>query len=668
MKRLLLVALLSSLAVSAAAESRPNFLFILTDDQRWDALSCVQSEQGAKGRYPWFQTPNLDRIAAEGVRFRNMFVTMSLCAPSRAAFLTGRYNHLNGIANNHTEFAPDHRTWATELRRAGYTTGFIGKWHMGNQRGQRPGFDYSASFIGHARYHNAPFEINGVETPTTGWVDDLSTGYSIDFLRRSKDKPWALAVCFKTPHGPCDPPARWADKFPDGFARFVPNLMVSPPFPWPLLPLPEPGADKLKANLNYFRCLGAMDENVGRILQTLDELGVAQNTLLVFASDNGFYHGEHRLADKRSAYDESLRVPLLVRFPGHGVKGRTDDRMLLNIDLAPTFLDFAGVPVPPDMQGRSWRPLLENRPGEWRRAWFYEYFWEPQRGNPTPALTAVRTESAKLIRYKDHPEWTELFDLAADPYEIRNLWREPSAAGLRARLEADYQREREAAGYVWPDYADDPEKWQPAKPLDACVLDYRFDHDTAGKALDASGKNNHGVVKGAPLAEGRAGKSARSFDGKGCIAVAKSPSLNPGVQAWSVEITFKPDAPDGVLLAHGGESFGYLLGLRAGKPVFTVVADRTPSNVAAREKIGGEWTTVRAAFRTSPDKLELFVNGQLAATAPLKAALDREPNDTLQIGADLGSQVLKVPLPKFKGLIESVRIVSGTEPASPQGR
>jgi len=192
MKNLLITSLLAGLAFvsagGAAGASRPNFLFICTDDQRYDALGVVQREQGEQARFPWFQTPNLDRLAAEGVRFRNAFVTLSLCSPSRATFLTGRYSHLHGVANNFTAFPLTNVTWATELRKAGYQTAYIGKWHMDGQRGQRPGFDYSASFIGHARYLDAPFEINGAQTATKGWVDDVSTDYAINFIRQAKGK------------------------------------------------------------------------------------------------------------------------------------------------------------------------------------------------------------------------------------------------------------------------------------------------------------------------------------------------------------------------------------------------------------------------------------------------------------------------------------------------
>src|SRR5436190_1289446 len=175
-----------------AADRRPNFLFVYTDDQRWDAMSVVQREQGERARFPWFQTPNMDRIAAEGVRFRNAFVTLSLCAPSRAAFLTGRYNHLNGVFDNHTQFPETSVTHATLLGAAGYKTAYIGKWHMGGQRGKRPGFDYSASFIGQGKYIDCPIEVNGTPTPSKGWVDDVLTDYAIGYMKQKRDKPLSV--------------------------------------------------------------------------------------------------------------------------------------------------------------------------------------------------------------------------------------------------------------------------------------------------------------------------------------------------------------------------------------------------------------------------------------------------------------------------------------------
>jgi arylsulfatase A-like enzyme len=442
---------------SGAEPRRPNFVFVYCDDMRWDAMSVVQGEQGERARFPWLKTPNLDKLAAEGLRFRNAFVVNSLCSPSRASYLTGRYGHENGIVNNHTPFPLGNVTYARLLQQAGYRTGYVGKFHMDGQKGQRPGFDYSASFIGQGRYVDCPFEINGTPTATKGWVDDVSTDFALQFMRDHKDEPFLLVVGFKSAHGPFDPPERLANRYAGESFRPVPNLDE------PAIYLRGEGqkpAAKKKAGgggpgLGYFRCLTAADENLGRLLKQIDELRLRDDTMVVFSSDNGFYLGEHRLGDKRSAYDESLRIPLLVRFPRLSSKSGTIDAIALNIDLAPTFLDYAGVAIPREVQGRSWRPLLESRGDEWRKAFFYCYFFE--RGYKVPTVTAVRTDTAKLVRYPGHDEWTELFDLAADPYELKNLIADPAHAALRRRLEAEYEQQSSRIGFQIPAFADRPD-------------------------------------------------------------------------------------------------------------------------------------------------------------------------------------------------------------------
>ncbi|MGH7199764.1 MAG: sulfatase-like hydrolase/transferase, partial [Planctomycetaceae bacterium] len=318
---------------TAAAAERPSFLVVITDDQRHDALGVVQRAQGKQARFPWFETPNLDRLAREGTRFKNAFVVCSLCSPSRAAMLTGRYNHENGITGNRTPLPEDAATYASLLREAGYETGYIGKWHMDGQSGQRPGFDYSASFVGQGRYMDCPVEINGERTQTTGWVDDVSTNYAIDFLKRQSDKPFLLVVGYKTPHGP-----RRAESAPERLAGLYADATPKPPVSADDLapyrrdeddarPRNRRGRPDMRAGMRvYFQLLKGVDENVGRLLETLEETGQAKNTVVVFTSDNGYFLGEHGLGDKRAAYEESIRIPLLVRLPGR-TGGVTVDAM-----------------------------------------------------------------------------------------------------------------------------------------------------------------------------------------------------------------------------------------------------------------------------------------------------------------------------------------------------
>lgn len=448
---------------SGAAQRKPNFLFIYTDDQRWDAMGVVQREQGEKARFPWIQSPGMDRLAAEGVRFRNAFVTLSLCAPSRAAFLTGRYNHLNGITNNNTPFPADSVTHATLLRTAGYQTAYIGKWHMGEQKGQRPGFDYSASIIGHGRYQDCPIEINGVSTPTKGWLDDVSADYAIEWMKKNRERPFSMVVGFKSPHSPRggkNLPDRLRDLYAGKALRPTPNCGVPAIFHIPEVDEQGPGGDAENVfQLDYLRHVRGVDENVSRILDALDALGLAEDTVVVYSSDNGFYLGEHCSGDKRSLYEESLRIPLLVRYPRMFPKGLVVDEMALNIDLAPTILDLAGVAVPGEMQGASWKELASGgKPAGWRQSFFAEYYKEA--GN-VPTCFAVRTATHKLVKYPNMPECTEVFDLTADPYEINNLAKDRM---LTAKLDAELGRLMKTVRYTPPADANMNRRKGPVKP------------------------------------------------------------------------------------------------------------------------------------------------------------------------------------------------------------
>lgn len=663
-------ACLLGFTIALPAAERPNFLFLYTDDQRHDALGVVQREQGERGRFPWFQTPHLDGLATNGVRFRNAFVVNALCAPSRAVFLTGRYNHLNGIASNFRAFPTNNVTHATLLRASGYTTAYIGKWHMDSQR-ERPGFDYHASFIGHARYRDPVFIVQGKDVETHGWIDDISTDYAIEFLRgqRAGTKPWSLVVGFKSPHGPFEPPDRATNRFPGAMARSVPNLVTPTAYLGRAARRAAPPGAQGPVNLNYFRCISAVDDCVGRLLAALDEFELAGNTVVVYTSDNGFYLGEHGLADKRSAYEESLRIPFLVRSPASGAtaRGRVVDEMVLNLDLAPTLLELAGVAVPPEMQGRSWRSLLEGRRTPWREAWFYEYFAEKQPGSRVPDITAVRTASAKLIKYPGHEEWTELFDLSADPFEMENLYRDPRRAPLRRELEGAHDQLTREVGYRVPDYVDRPDWWgKPEGPdhetnaTPELRLEFTFLKDIAHRVTDTSGKANHGMNRGSSAAAGRAGAGARAFDGDSFIEVGKAPSLNPSRGPWTVEAVIQPAKPDGVVLARGGKSQGYSLWIKDRKPAFTVAADGKPTTVQGEQPITG-WTVLTGVI-TPEWQAELYVDGRKVAGAPLGGFIGGDPGDTMQIGADTGSPVVQPPPPNYRGLIERVSLWRGARP------
>jgi arylsulfatase A-like enzyme len=342
-------------------------------------------------------------------------------------------------------------TFGTLLRDAGYTTGYFGKFHHDNQK-ERPGFDVVYSFVGQGRYIDCPVLVNGKETPTKGWIDDVTTDFAIDFLkdRKEADKPFAMVVGFKSPHGPRTPPERAKNRFEGQSPRPVPNLDVRAPWAPKRIAEDSPQPKAREGLLDYFRVISAVDDNIGRILDTLDQQKLADNTVVVFTSDNGYYFGEHGLSDKRSAYEESLRIPMIIRFPKSIPAGKTMDEMVLNIDVAPTFLDYAGVAIPAEIQGKSLRGVLEHKLGDWRQSFFYEYFHERKYVSPT--ITAVRTTDAKLIKYPGHEDWNELFDLKSDPYELKNLIKSDEA--LLKKMQAEFDAQSRAVGYVVPAFAD----------------------------------------------------------------------------------------------------------------------------------------------------------------------------------------------------------------------
>jgi arylsulfatase A-like enzyme len=423
-------------AVPLAIDDRPNFVFVMADDFRYDAMGFVQASQGAAARFPWLQTPNLDRLRSQSVWVRNAFVTSSVCAPARASFLTGMYNHKNGVKGNFTPFPSQNVTYASVLRDAGYDTGYIGKWHMGLQSGQRPGFSYSASYIGQGVFNNSVFEINGKPVQTTGWVDDVTTDYATSYLKAhaATGKPFVLTVGLKAPHDPHTPPARLVGIMDGKVAKPAVNATAYPPYK-------SVGSQVTDAKMQaYFSTVVAVDEEVGKLMSSLKNLGLDENTVFVFTSDNGLLRGEHGENDKRLAYEESIRVPMIVRYPNLVQGGGTLNQMVLNVDMAPTFVDLAGAQVPQQMDGKSIKPLLAGQATTWRSDFFYQYFEDDGYPPPysAPENHALRTATAKLIKYPGRPEWTQLFDLAADPYETNNLYNKPAAAALQSNMLSRY--------------------------------------------------------------------------------------------------------------------------------------------------------------------------------------------------------------------------------------
>lgn len=470
MSRFILAAVvLLLLAAQTFAAERPNFVFILVDDLAHDAL-------GYAGRYEGLRTPHIDRLAAEGARFANAFVTLSLCSPSRASFLTGQYPHSHGVFTNQgQDLDPATPTFPQVLDKSGYATAFVGKWHMGTNPNPRPGFDYWLSFAGQGRYFDPPLNENGRDFNAQGYMTDLLADYAVKWLegRKGSDEPFCLYLSHKAVHGPFSPAPRHKDALKDLQLKEPESFNEPNPPEW-LRPAAAAGKGKGKkggqiafadrddwnprsgARIGYLEAIFAVDDSVGRVMQTLKSIGADSNTVVIFTSDNGFFMGEHGKGDKRLAYEESLRIPLIVRHPAPGVvkPGSVLEPMVLNIDVCPTILDLAGAEIPAAVQGRSFVPLLKGKtPDDWRDAFLYEYFYE-DRYSIKSDIVAARTEDWKLVTYPDFgPQAVELYHLPADPHEMHNLVDNPAHRDKLAQMKQLLEQLKQKT-----EYRRDPER------------------------------------------------------------------------------------------------------------------------------------------------------------------------------------------------------------------
>lgn len=426
--------LLGLSAATTLAADRPNFVIMMTDDQRFDALSCAGNTI--------LQTPNMDRIAREGMRFRNMFVTNALCAPSRASLLTGVYSHTHGVIDNKNRpIATDLPFLPDLLRAGGYEVAFCGKSHVAGALRDRQ-WDYYFGFRGQGDYLKPVIAegVKGPDQPYQGYMDDVVTGKAVEWLKRPHEKPFCLFLFFKAPHRSWTRAPRHRDLFKD--------VTIPKPPLWDADRNAKPKAFAQADNKigdfddirsfdgfvkDYYATLVAVDESVGRVLTALQETAKLDQTAVLYTSDNGFFHGEWRAFDKRFMHEPSIRVPLLVRYPKLVKPGALCDRMVLNIDIAPTVLDLAGVSVPASMHGRSVVPLLKGDESKSRRDWLYEYFEFPGP-HSVRKHRGVRTEKHKYIHYFEEPEEFELYDLEKDPQELNNLYGKAEYAELTKQL------------------------------------------------------------------------------------------------------------------------------------------------------------------------------------------------------------------------------------------
>ena len=450
--------LLASRVLRAADGRRPNLVFIMSDDHAAHALSCYGSRIN--------QTPHLDRIARGGLRFDNCFCTNSLCAPCRAVILSGKYSHLNGVRDNRQTFDGSQVTLPKQLGAAGYQTAMVGKWHL---KSEPTGFDYWNVLPGQGAYHNPQFIENGERKQHDGYVTDLIADFSLNWLdQRDPSRPFFLMCHHKAPHRNWQPdeqhahlyddetipePVTFNDDYATRSDAARQQQMSMSDLTAADLKGAEPPAGLSEADLkswryqryikDYLRCIASVDDNVGRVLDYLDAAGLADNTLVVYTSDQGFFLGDHGWFDKRFMYEESLRMPLLVRYPELIQPGTVNDDLVLNLDFAPTFLGLAGAPIPADLQGVNFAPLLEGKtPGYWRKSIYYHYYEYPG-AHSVKRHYGVRTKRWKLLHfYNDIDAW-ELYDLADDPHELHNLYGQPEYAAMTAELKAELERLRQ---------------------------------------------------------------------------------------------------------------------------------------------------------------------------------------------------------------------------------
>ncbi len=443
-------------------QKKPNFLFILVDDQPYDAV-------GFSNRYPFLKTPNIDRLASEGINIKNFFVTQSICSPSRASFLTGTYPHIHGVNQNNKYVDPDWDSYApysVQLQKNGYETAHVGKIHMAHKRGRehiRPGFDYWFSFIGQGQYFNPEVNDNGVETKLEGYITDILTEKTVDWLvnKRDTDKPFSLNLWHKAVHERHLPAPRhtslykgenlpkpphdthketfkgkpeWQRRKTFGFkwnkGDEIPGELKEKK--WPI--------NKFK-NMQLLRSLIAVDESLGKIIETLEKIGELENTVIIYSSDNGYFMGEHTFKDKRLAYENSIRVPMIIRYPKLIKMDSEINELCLNIDLAPTILDLAGIDKPKYMQGESMLDLIsDKKEGKWRKSILFEYYIDDEWPYAGPDQLAVRTDRYKLVDNFLENDIDELYDLVNDPGEMKNLINDKKYDNLEAKLRNESKR------------------------------------------------------------------------------------------------------------------------------------------------------------------------------------------------------------------------------------
>lgn len=605
-----------SLEPRAPATQSPNIVVVLVDDLRFDAL-------GTNG-HPFVETPNVDRLAREGANFSRAFVTTSLCCPSRASLLTGAWAHRHGVTSNERiDLDPALPTFPKLLQASGWHTAFIGKWHIGESAEPRPGFDRWVSFEGQGVYFDPVLNEDGRAVEAQGYVTDLLTDAAVRWIDEQRaDRPFCLILSHKATHAPMAPAPRHRGRYgdreitaplsaaddledkPEALRRMAAHGFLKRQFeasgdqPAPER-VPPPDWDIPDFVRLFLETLLAVDESVGRVVAALEERGLLERTLVVFTSDNGFLFGEHQAPDKRLAFEESIRVPLILRAPGLALPGSVIDELVLNVDLAPTLLELAGIDPPSLVQGRSLLPLLRGERGAWRDSFLYEYFREHQfEGIPT--TLALRGKDWKYVVYPDYlaPN-EELYDLKADPFEMRNLAELPENAARMAELRGLLERSKQETGFRVPLQAAPPAF--EAEERELLSLDLAQTSNTTAE-VDLAGL------------------------------------------AFRLRVELESAEPDGVLASYGGPAGGFTLSLEGGRAVFALHSAGRKRRVASDASIPARQIAVEAGLDLGGRLFLRFEGGPEKRSTLWIEPLPALPRPALVLGELLGGSASRLEI------------------------
>lgn len=669
--------LLGSLLSISALGAKPNILFIFSDDHAYQAVSAYGHGLN--------KTPNIDRIAKEGIRFDRCYVSNSICGPMRAVIQTGKYSHLNGFLINGNKFDGNQWTFPKQLKKVGYQTAVIGKWHLGTHL-EPKGYDYSEVLIGQGPYYNPPMmrDVNGdgnrVKKQYTGYTTEIITDLALEWLKNQRDqsKPFMLMYQHKAPHRNWEPGPKYLSMyddvtfkepetlFDDYANRADPardqdmtiektmtrrDLKLDPPrnFTPEQLAVWNKAYDpknkafeaaKLEGKeliswkyqryiKDYLRCIAAVDVEVGKVLDYLDKSGLAKNTIVIYCSDQGFYLGEHGWFDKRWMYEESFRTPFLVRWPGVIKPGSVNPTDIVSpVDFAATFLEIAGAENPGDLQGKSLIPIMKGQtPGDWRKSFYYHYY--EGGGHGVARHYGVADGRYKLINYyQDEIRQWELFDLKSDPQEMRSQYSNPEYAEVKEMMFKELQRLR-------------VELKLPDKDPEASFGGWGDRTLEKRKVAEAAKVPLTQIVK---------------MDKPGPVKNARpDPSYKPiTAGAWVT-----PETANGVILAQGGGGMGYALYLKDGYLHFGIRSGGTLSEVRSRKRVRLNVESHVMGILDAKLNLTVYINGKNSGSAKGRF-VNGNPSEGLDIGDDLSSSVGTYPKGSaFKGGLRDIRVYWG---------